>query len=104
MLDAAVKALAQLFSRPFRTVLLKAAVLTLVVYLIALPLVLFAGLGVIVFFIANAYLLGRIYFELAAMRFHPVTEAKRLRKTHQATAFTGGLFIAAFVSIPIVNL
>ena len=83
---------------------LKAAVLTLVVYLIALPLVLFAGLGVIVFFIANAYLLGRIYFELAAMRFHPVTEAKRLRKTHQATAFTGGLFIAAFVSIPIVNL
>jgi CysZ protein len=82
----------------------KAAALAIVVYLVALPFLLFAGIGVIIFFIATAYLLGRVYFELAAMRFRPVADAKRLRKAHQGTVFTAGLFIAAFVSIPIVNL
>jgi len=38
------------------------------------------------------------------MRFHPVAEAKRLRKTRQGSVFVAGLIIAAFVSIPIVNL
>jgi uncharacterized protein involved in cysteine biosynthesis len=71
---------------------------------VALPFLLLAGIGVIIFFIATAYLLGRVYFELAAMRFHAVADAKRLRKAHQGTVFTAGLFIAAFVSIPIVNL
>ena len=47
----------------------KTALLTLLVYLIALPFVFFAGAGFIVFFIATAWLLGREYFELAAMRF-----------------------------------
>jgi CysZ protein len=82
----------------------KAAALAILVYLIALPFLLVAGVGAIIFFIATAFLLGRVYFELAAMRFHPVTEAKRLRKAHQSTVFTAGLLIALFVSIPIVNL
>lgn len=82
----------------------KAAALAIGVYLLALALLLLAGLGVIVFFFANAFLLGRIYFELAAMRFHPVGEAKRLRKAHQGTVFVAGLFIAGFVSIPFINL
>ena len=47
----------------------KTALLTLLVYLIALPFVLIAGAGFIVFFVATAWLLGREYFELAAMRF-----------------------------------
>ena len=38
------------------------------------------------------------------MRFHPPDEARRLRKLHQGTVFLAGLLIAAFVSIPIVNL
>jgi uncharacterized protein involved in cysteine biosynthesis len=82
----------------------KTALLTILVYLIALPLVLFAGIGVIGFFIATAWLLGREYFELAAMRFRSPEEAKAMRRRHAAQIFTGGLFIAAFVSIPIVNL
>lgn len=82
----------------------KTALLTVLVYLIALPFVLFAGAGFIIFFIATAWLLGREYFELAAMRFRPPAEAKAMRKQHAATVFTAGLFIAAFVSIPIVNL
>jgi uncharacterized protein involved in cysteine biosynthesis len=82
----------------------KTALLVLLVYLIAVPFVLFAGVGFLIFFVANAYLLGREYFLLAAMRFHPVEEAKALRRLHHATIFTAGLFIAAFVSIPILNL
>jgi CysZ protein len=83
---------------------MKIAVLTILIYLAALPFLLVAGLGLVIFFIANAYLLGRQYFELAAMRFHPAQDVKALRRMHAAAVFRGGLLIAAFVSIPIVNL
>lgn len=82
----------------------KTALLSVVVYLCALPFLFFAGLGLFIMFFASAYLLGREYFELAAMRFHPVADAKALRKANQSTVFTAGLLIAAFVSIPVINL
>lgn len=82
----------------------KFAVLALAVYLCALPFIFFAGLGVIILFVANSYLLGRQYFEFAAMRFHPLAEAKALRRTHAAYIFFAGMTIAMFVSIPLVNL
>jgi uncharacterized protein involved in cysteine biosynthesis len=82
----------------------KTAVLAVLVYLVALPFLLFAGFGVVIFFLATAFLLSREYFELAAMRYVTPAEAKRLRKTHRSTVFLAGLLIAAFVSIPIVNL
>jgi len=83
---------------------IKVAALALLVYLCALPFVLFAGLGVIILFLANAYLLSREYFELAAMRFRPPYEAKAMRKANAMYVFFAGLFIALFVSIPVVNL
>jgi uncharacterized protein involved in cysteine biosynthesis len=83
---------------------IKTALLAILVYLVALPFLLFAGFGAVVFFLATAYLLGREYFELAAMRFHSVAEAKHLRKMHRGTVFAAGLLIAAFVAVPIVNL
>jgi CysZ protein len=83
---------------------IKTALLTILVYLIALPFVFVAGAGVIAFFIATAWLLGREYFELAAMRFRSPAEAKAMRKQNAAAVFTAGLLIAAFVSIPVVNL
>jgi len=83
---------------------IKTALLAVAVYLCALPFLLFAGAGAVLFFIATAWLLGREYFELTAMRFHPVADAKALRRMHRATVFTAGLFIAGFVSIPILNL
>jgi CysZ protein len=83
---------------------IKTALLTILVYLIALPFVFFAGAGFLAFFIATAWLLGREYFELAAMRFRPPAEAKAMRRDNAAIIFTAGLVIAAFVSIPIVNL
>src|SRR5947209_7591205 len=82
----------------------KTAGLTILVYLVALPFVFVAGAGFVAFFIATAWLLGREYFELAAMRFRPPAEAKAMRKQNAAVVFTAGLIIAAFVSIPIVNL
>ncbi|WP_234684114.1 sulfate transporter family protein [Bradyrhizobium monzae] len=83
---------------------IKTALLTIVVYLIALPFVFLAGAGFLIFFLAAAWLLGREYFELAAMRFRSPEEAKAMRRDNAAIIFTAGLFIAAFVSIPIVNL
>jgi CysZ protein len=82
----------------------RTAILTILVYLIALPFVIAAGAGFLIFFIATAWLLGKQYFELAAMRFRPPEEARLMRKDNAATIFTAGLIIAAFVSIPIVNL
>ena len=82
----------------------QAALLAILIYLCAVPFLLVAGLGLLIFFLATAYVQGRIYFELAAMRFHPAAEAKRLRKHHAGTLFVAGLFIAAFVSIPVLNL
>jgi CysZ protein len=82
----------------------KTALLAILIYLIAVPFLLVAGAGAVIFFLASAYLLGREYFELAAMRHQPIAQAKRLRQTHQSTVFLAGILIAAFVSIPIVNL
>jgi CysZ protein len=82
----------------------RTAGLAIVIYLVALPFLLFAGFGVLIFFFCTAYILGREYFELAAMRYRGVAEAKALRRQNHGTVFVGGMFIAAFVSIPIVNL
>ena len=83
---------------------LKIAALAVIVYFCALPFVLFAGLGIIILFLANSYLLGREYFELAAMRFRPPREAKAMRKTNAIYVFLAGMVVAVFVSIPIANL
>jgi len=83
---------------------IKTALLAVLIYLLAVPFLLLAGLGLVIFFLATAFLLGREYFELAAMRFHSPADAKLLRKRHHGTVFIAGMFIAAFVSIPIVNL
>ena len=83
---------------------IKTGLLAVLVYLVALPSLLLAGFGVVIFFLATAFLLSREYFELAAMRFRTPAEARQLRKANQSTVFIAGLFIAAFVSIPILNL
>jgi CysZ protein len=80
------------------------ALLAILVYLVAVPLLFVAGLGLVIMFLANAYLLSREYFLLAAMRFRPPAEAKAMRRAHRTSIFLAGLIIAMFVSIPIVNL
>jgi CysZ protein len=74
------------------------------VNLLALPLVLLLGFGFVVFFLANGYLLGREYFELAALRFHDAGTVRRLRQSHAGTIFACGLVIAAVLAVPFLNL
>jgi CysZ protein len=70
----------------------------------ALLLLLVPGINLAAFFLVNGYLLGREYFEFAAMRFMSPADAKRLRARNSTTIFFAGLIIAAFLSVPLVNL
>jgi len=83
---------------------IKTALFAILIYLCAVPFLFFAGLGLVIMFLANAWLLSREYFLLAAMRFHPPEQAKALRRENSTSVFAAGLFIALFVSIPIVSL
>jgi CysZ protein len=76
----------------------------LIVNALALPLVLIVGFGAIIFLVANAYLLGREYFQLAALRRHDEATVRGLRATYSTRIFAAGLIIAVFLAIPIVNL
>lgn len=78
--------------------------IVLLVNALALPLVLFLGFGVLVFLLANAYLLGREYFELVALRHYDEDTVQQLRARHSGRIFAAGLLVAAFLAIPIVNL
>lgn len=78
--------------------------LVLLVNLLALLLLIVPGVNLIAFFVANAYLLGREYFELAAMRFRPIAEARALRKQNAVRVFLYGMVIACIVFVPILNL
>ncbi len=83
---------------------LKFTAVSVLVNLLALALLLLPGINLIAFFGANAYLLGREYFELAALRHRPIEEVRTLRKAHGLYLFVCGLFIAALVAIPVANL
>jgi len=72
--------------------------------IIALTLLLVPGVNLIAFFLVNAYLLSREFFEFAAMRFRSEAEAKALRRRHSGTVFLAGFVIAAFLAVPLVNL
>jgi CysZ protein len=72
--------------------------------LLALALLLVPGVNLVAFFVVNGYLLGREFFEFAAMRFRPEAEAKMLRSRNGGTVFLAGLLIALLLAVPIVNL
>ncbi|MDQ0558993.1 CysZ protein [Rhizobium mesoamericanum] len=72
--------------------------------LIALFLLFVPGINLIAFFLVNGYLLGREFFEFAAMRFRSPQEARLFRAKHATTVFLAGLVVAAFLTVPIVNL
>ena len=82
----------------------KFALVSLLVNAFALAVFLLPGVNVIVFFLANAYLLGREYFELASLRFRSLAETHELRRRNRFYIFICGLLIAGFVAIPILNL
>ena len=80
------------------------ALMALLVNLSAFLLFLIPGVNALVFFLANSYLLGREYFELAASRYRPPVEVRNLRRQNSWMIFRSGMLIAAFMSVPILNL
>jgi CysZ protein len=78
--------------------------LVIVGNVLALFLLLIPGVNIVAFFVVNGYLLGREFFEFAAMRFRPEAEARALRRRHAGSVFLAGLLIAAFLAVPFINL
>lgn len=74
------------------------------VNILALLLLLVPIVNVAAFFLANAYLTSREYFELSAMRFRSVEEAHALRRANALTVFLHGLPIAGLLAVPLLNL
>jgi CysZ protein len=72
--------------------------------IVALVLLLVPGINLIAFFLVNGYLLGREFFEFAAMRHRPPAEARLFRAKHAGTVFSAGLILTAFLAVPILNL
>ncbi|HYA72813.1 MAG TPA: sulfate transporter family protein [Roseiarcus sp.] len=83
---------------------LRFAGLSVLVNLIALVLLFVPGLGIVAWIAANGYLLGREYFELAAMRFRSAAEAREMRARFEPQVYLAGLLIAGFVAVPLLNL
>jgi CysZ protein len=72
--------------------------------LVVLPLYLVPVLNIILFYGLNAYLLGREYFEMVALRRLDPRSVQRLRRSHRLRLFIAGLLIAGLLTFPVVNL
>ena len=83
---------------------LRFAVLSILVNIIVLLLTLFTGVGFVSFFLLNGYLLGREYFELAAMRHLAPAEAMALRRRYSGQVYIAGVIISGVVAVPVLNL
>jgi CysZ protein len=62
------------------------------------------GIGQIATLVANGFLLGREYFELAALRHLSRNAADALRKRNGARVFGGGLIISLLAMVPFAGL
>jgi uncharacterized protein involved in cysteine biosynthesis len=84
----------------FLGVLIVANLLAFLLYVIPV----LTPFSLFIFWGLNGFLLGREYFQLAAMRRIGRTAAKDLRKRHAATIWAAGILMAAPLSLPLVNL
>jgi uncharacterized protein involved in cysteine biosynthesis len=82
----------------FLGVLIVANLLAFILYALFSPLALFIFWGL------NGFLLGREYFQLAAMRRLGRDGAKALRKQNWFTIWIAGTLMAIPLSLPLVNL
>lgn len=84
---------------------LKLAVLIIGVNLILLPFDIgLPGLGELLSLAANGWLLGREYFELAALRHVAPDDAARLRRSNGGAIWLAGALIALASMVPLLNL
>ena len=78
--------------------------LVVIANLIALLLVLLPGINFAIFFLLNGFLLGREFFQFSALRFADERDVARLRSANEGTIFLGGMIIAGFMAVPLLNL
>lgn len=78
--------------------------LVIFVNFIALLLLLVPGVNIVAFLVANGYLLGREFFELAALRHMSREDMVELRNAKGFKIFLCGLIISGFLAIPFLNL
>lgn len=83
---------------------LRLAGLVILVDLVLLPAeVLLPGAGEVLMVIANGFLLGREYFELAALRHLQRGTADALRQRNSGRIFAAGLIISGLTVVPFLN-
>ncbi len=82
---------------------LQFGLLVLIVNILILPTI-FLGIGVFIMLTANAYLLGREYFTMVAMRHMPIKQAKQFRQDNAARVWAAGLVPAGLALIPFVSI
>jgi uncharacterized protein involved in cysteine biosynthesis len=58
----------------------------------------------VVFWATNGYLMGREYFQMAAMRRVPRAQAQELLRRHQGAIWCAGILMAMPLTIPLVGL
>lgn len=84
---------------------LRLVALALLLNLVALPLYfVLPGLNLVIFYGLNGYLLGREYFETAAVRRMTAREANALRRRHGGRVLVGGVVITVIATVPVLNL
>lgn len=84
----------------FAGVLIAANLLALPVYL----LLMWLGVGFVLFYLINGYLVGREYWELVALRRLSPLEADGLRRRHRPILWVAGTGFSFLLSLPLVNL
>ncbi len=83
---------------------LRFASLSAAAAVVAIVLLFVPGIGFAIWIAINAYVLGNEYFELSAMRYRPAGDARRLRQMFAGRVYLAGLAVAAFVTVPFLNL
>jgi CysZ protein len=81
------------------TAMVLAADIALLPFDISLP-----GLGELASLLVNGWLLGREYFEMAALRHLSLAEADALRLSHRGPILAGGVLISLLSVIPVLDL
>lgn len=72
--------------------------------LLLLPFILFGGLGFVLIYLLNGYLLGREYFELAALRHEKLADVKYLRSQNPMLVYGAGIVVAVAATVPYLNI
>jgi CysZ protein len=84
---------------------LRLAALGIALNLLLLPAyLLLPGLNIVLFYAVNGWLLGREYFELAALRRLAAGEARLVWRAHRPRLVAAGAAIAFLLTLPLVNL